>query len=69
MVADAQADQAAATTPAPAEPAQVNPPPAREVGSLQKLALVMFGIHMFGSLGATFPIDSYSEAGQSNLRE
>jgi hypothetical protein len=43
MVADAQADQVAATTPAPAEPAQVNPPPAREVGSLQKLALVVFG--------------------------
>ncbi len=41
MVADAQADQAAATTPAPAETVQANPPPAREVGSLQKLALVV----------------------------
>jgi hypothetical protein len=43
MVANAQADQAAATTPAPAEPAQAAPQPAREVGSLQKLALVVLG--------------------------
>jgi hypothetical protein len=43
MVADAQADQAAATTPAPAESPQASQPPAREVGSLQKLALVVFG--------------------------
>jgi hypothetical protein len=43
MVADAQADQTTATTPAPTEPAQVTPPQAREVGSLQKLALVVFG--------------------------
>jgi hypothetical protein len=39
-VADAQAT---ATTPAPAESPQASPPPAREVGSLQKLALVVFG--------------------------
>jgi hypothetical protein len=43
MVADAQADQEAATTPAAAESPQAAPPPAREVGSLQKLALVAFG--------------------------
>jgi len=43
MVADAQADQAAATPSAPAESAQASPPPVREVGSLQKLALVAFG--------------------------
>jgi hypothetical protein len=42
MVADAQADSAA-TTPAPAETVQASPPPVREVGSLQKLALVVFG--------------------------
>ncbi len=43
MVADAQADQAATAPPVTAEPAQVSLPPAREVGSLQKLALVAFG--------------------------
>ena len=42
MVADAQPTEAA-TTPAPAEPLQASPPPTREVGSLQKLALVAFG--------------------------
>jgi hypothetical protein len=42
-VADAQADQAAAAPPVAAEPAQASPPPTREVGSLQKLALVAFG--------------------------
>jgi hypothetical protein len=42
MVADAQPTDAAAETPA-AEPPQANPLPAREIGSLQKLALVMFG--------------------------
>jgi hypothetical protein len=42
MVADAQPTEAA-TTPAPAEPQQASPPPTREVGSLQKLALVAFG--------------------------
>jgi hypothetical protein len=41
MVADAQPTDAVAT-PAPAEPAEVNAPPTREVGSLQKLALVAF---------------------------
>jgi hypothetical protein len=43
MVADAQADEAASATPALAEPPQTSSPPAREVGSLQKLALVVFG--------------------------
>jgi hypothetical protein len=43
MVADAQSREAEATTPAPAEAAQPNSPPAREVGSLQKLLLVVFG--------------------------
>ncbi len=42
MVADAQSTDAAAT-PAPAEPAQASAPPTREVGSLQKLAVVAFG--------------------------
>ena len=41
-VADAQADQAAAT-PAPAETPQTSSPPTRQVGSLQKLALVALG--------------------------
>jgi hypothetical protein len=43
MVADAQLTEAEATTPAPAEPVQSNSPPAREVGSLQKLLFVVFG--------------------------
>jgi hypothetical protein len=43
MVADARADEAASATPALAEPAQASPSPAREVGSLQKLALVVLG--------------------------
>jgi hypothetical protein len=43
MVADAQADQTAATTPVPATPAQASPALMREVGSLQKLLLVAFG--------------------------
>jgi hypothetical protein len=43
MVADAQADEAASATPPLAEAPQASPPPAREVGSLQKLALVVFG--------------------------
>lgn len=43
MVADAQSTEAEATTPAPAEPVQSNSPPAREVGSLQKLLFVVFG--------------------------
>jgi hypothetical protein len=41
MVADAQPTDTAAETPA-AEPPQASPPPTREVGSLQKLALVAF---------------------------
>jgi hypothetical protein len=41
MVADAQPTDVAAETPA-AEPSPASPPPAREVGSLQKLALVAF---------------------------
>ena len=41
MVADAQPTETAA--PAPAEPPQASPAPTREVGSLQKLALVAFG--------------------------
>jgi hypothetical protein len=41
-VADAQADETAATAPAPVESTQVSPP-TREVGSLQKLALVALG--------------------------
>jgi hypothetical protein len=43
MVADAQSTEAEATMPAPAEPVQSNSPPAREVGSLQKLLFVVFG--------------------------
>jgi hypothetical protein len=43
MVADAQPAETAATPPVPAESTQASPPPAREVGSLQKLALVAFG--------------------------
>ena len=43
MVADAQSTEAEATTPAAAEPALPNSPPTREVGSLQKLLLVVFG--------------------------
>ena len=42
MVADAQPTDTITATPAPAEPPQASPP-AREVGSLQKLALVAFG--------------------------
>jgi hypothetical protein len=42
VVADAQPADAA-TTPAPAEPPQASPSPTREVGSLQKLALVVLG--------------------------
>ncbi len=42
MVADALPTDAAAETPATA-PLQASPPAAREVGSLQKLALVAFG--------------------------
>jgi hypothetical protein len=42
-VADAQADETAAATPVPANAPQASAPPAREVGSLQKLALVAFG--------------------------
>jgi hypothetical protein len=41
MVADMQPTDAAAATPDPAAPPQASPP--REVGSLQKLALVAFG--------------------------
>jgi hypothetical protein len=41
MVADAQPTETAA--PVPAEPPQTSPPATREVGSLQKLALVAFG--------------------------
>ncbi len=40
VVADAQPTDAAAAAPAPAEPPQASAPPTREVGSLQKLALV-----------------------------
>jgi hypothetical protein len=45
MVADAQpaADAAAAATPAPPDPPAQASPPAREIGSLQKLALVALG--------------------------
>ena len=43
MVADAQADETATTTPAPAAPPQASMPLMREVGSLQKLILVAFG--------------------------
>jgi len=42
-VADAQPAETAATPPVAAEAMQASPPPAREVGSLQKLALVAFG--------------------------
>ncbi len=42
VVADAQATDAVVETPA-AEPPQPSPPATREVGSLQKLALVAFG--------------------------
>jgi hypothetical protein len=42
MVADAQAEETAATTPATTAPPQASPPQLREVGSLQKLALVAF---------------------------
>ena len=41
MVADAQPAETAA--PVPADPPQASPAPTREVGSLQKLALVAFG--------------------------
>lgn len=43
VVADAQPTDAAAAAPAPAEPPQASAPPTREVGSLQKLALVALG--------------------------
>jgi hypothetical protein len=43
MVADAQPPETAATPPVLAEPPQASPPPTREVGSLQKLALVALG--------------------------
>jgi hypothetical protein len=43
MVADAQPTDAAAATPAPVEAPQASAPPTREVGSLQKLALVALG--------------------------
>jgi hypothetical protein len=42
-VADAQPTETAATPDVTAEPAQANLPPTREVGSLQKLALVALG--------------------------
>ena len=42
-VADAQANETAAATPSPSAPPQASPPPTREVGSLQKLALVALG--------------------------
>ena len=43
MVADGQPADATAATPAPAEAPQASAPPTREVGSLQKLALVALG--------------------------
>jgi hypothetical protein len=43
MVADAQSTEAETTTPVAAEPPQPYSPPVREVASLQKLLIVVFG--------------------------